>query len=129
VLACSGSLSPILDLLDSREVKGRAVMEVGGNALVVIPMQDVHGPDVLKSELVHLGAHVRTELGTVTCVGVGLNTDWQVSRTAHAVASNLGVSVTGSWSTSLQLTLVVQRDELPDLTRALHDRLVLGLSG
>lgn len=113
----------LLELLDAQQVKGRNLIAHEGGALVIVPLQDVHGPDALRAKL---PAEVRVldDVGTVTCVGTGLNADWSISRQALHVARTSGAEVLGSYASALQLTLVVKREHVKPLTRALHEALI-----
>lgn len=123
-VSASQRLSQLLEFFDARELRGRAMVDVAGEATVIVPLMNVHGPEALERELKALGASIRADLGTVTCVGAGLHADWQVLRTALAAASDVGAKVHASWSSALQLTLLVERDHVAELTRRLHARLV-----
>jgi aspartate kinase len=124
VWVLSGEVAPALEWLDARALKGRSLVLEGAKGMIVVPLQDVHGPEALKAQLAQLGLSVRDDLGTVTCVGTGLNTDWAVLRRALAAAGALGLEVHGAHTSSLQLTLVVPRSGLPELTRRLHGDLI-----
>jgi aspartate kinase len=124
VWVLSGEVGPALEWLDARALKGRTLLLDGGNGLLVVPLQDVHGPDALKAEVARLGVKVRDDLGTVTAVGTGLNADWVVMRRALAAAKALNLEVAGAHASSLQLTLVVPRSGLKELTLKLHQELI-----
>jgi aspartate kinase len=114
----------LLELLDGQQVKGRnLISDEAGRTLAVVPLQDVHGPEVLRSKL---PGHVTLleDHGTVTCVGTGLNADWSISRKALATARALGAPVVASYGSALQLTLIVKRDQVKALTKALHVALI-----
>ncbi len=118
--AASG-LSGLLEFLDVNAVKGRNVLfDEQGRALVVVPLQDVHGPEALKAKLPP-GVSVLESHGTVTCVGTGLNADWSVARRALALSS---APVTAVYGSALQLTVVTARSALAGLTKSLHEALV-----
>jgi len=114
----------VLELLDARAVKGRTMVSHAGAAWIVVPLQDVHGPEALKAELTAAGVTVRDSLGTVTCVGTGLNADWSVMRRALSAAASMGATVVGTHASALQLTLIVDRALLPKLTQRLHEALI-----
>lgn len=124
VLATVGAPDALLELLDAQAVKGRSLLfDEAGRTLVVVPTQDLHGPEALRAKLPP-GVTVLDDCGTVTCVGIGLNADWSVARKAQATARGLGARVLASYASALQLTLVVQRGQVRALTQALHDTLV-----
>jgi aspartate kinase len=120
----SGEVGPALEWLDARALKGRTLVLEGAQGMVVVPLQDVHGPDALKAEVARLGLEVRDDLGTVTAVGTGLNADWSVTRRALAAAKALSLEVVGAHASSLQLTLLVPRSGLKELTLRLHQELI-----
>ncbi len=124
VLEAPAAPQAVLELLDARAIKGRTLVSHAGSAWIVVPLQDIHGPEALRGELVTAGIGVRDGLGTVTCVGTGLNADWSVLRRALTAASTLGAEVVGTHASSLQLTLIVDRSHLTELTRALHQELI-----
>jgi aspartate kinase len=124
VFATNEAPAALLELLDANQVKGRnLVCDLSGRALAVVPLQDVHGPEVLRAKL-PTGVQVLDGLATVTCVGTGLNADWSVARKAMSAAAAVGATLTASYASSLQLTLVVDRDHAKLLTKALHEALI-----
>jgi aspartate kinase len=120
VLGTTGSPAALLELLDAQQVKGRTMLFDGRRTLVVVPLQDVHAPELLRGKL-PAGVEVLDDVGTVTCVGTGLNADWTVTRTALAEASG---DLIASYASGLQLTLVVRRAAVEGLTRRLHEALI-----
>lgn len=117
----------LLKLLDEHNVKGRTLLfdaVEGKGGYVVLPLHDVHGPELLERELHHAHASVKGELGTVTCVGVGITNDWAIVRQSVDVAARAGATVRGIYTTGLALTLLVDRAHLKALTRELHNALV-----
>lgn len=119
-----GAPDSLLELLDANQVKPRSVsFDASGRTLVLVPLQDVHGPEVLRSKL-PADVTVLDELGTVTCVGTGLHADALVLRKALSVAKTLAAPVTAMASSALQLTLVTPREHVKALTRALHEALI-----
>jgi aspartate kinase len=68
----------------------------------------------------------REDLGTVTCVGVGLNADWVPLRRALAAAEELGARVYAVHTSPLQLTLLVDKTHLKGLTARVHRELLGG---
>ena len=124
IFATKQSPDALLELLDGQQVKGRNLLwDEAGRTLAVVPLHDVHGPEVLRAKLpgdvVLLEDH-----GTVTCVGTGLNADWSIARKALATARSIGAHVIASYASALQLTLIVKRDQVKALTRALHEALI-----
>lgn len=120
VLATNAPPGPLLEALDAHELRGRNLVFDGTRTLVVVPLQDVHAPDLLRKRL-PAGVEVLDDLGTVTCVGTSLNADWSIARTALTEAAN---DLVASSASALQLTLVVKRDAARPLTRRLHERLI-----
>ncbi|MDP1919263.1 MAG: aspartate kinase, partial [Myxococcales bacterium] len=120
----AGAPDALLELLDSHQVKPRSLsFDVSGRTLVLVPLQDVHAPEVLRAKLPP-GVTVLDELGTVTCVGTGLHADGLVLRKALSVAHTMNAPVTAMASSALQLTMVTSRSLVKSLTRALHEALV-----
>jgi aspartate kinase len=131
----SQALPELLDFLDARGVRGRFLsfdgVGAGGTTFVAVPLQDVHGLTALQKDLTdRFGGRVRLRegLGTVTCVGTGLNADWTHLRRALAAAEALRAPVHGVHTSALQLTLLVEKTHLPELTRRLHADFVTAIS-
>ena len=114
MLTCQGGPSQVADLLaflDARAVRGRALAFDGllgreGRAFIALPLQDVHGPEVLQRELAErFGEAVawREEVGAVTAVGAGLNADWGPLRRALGAAEALGARVHAVHTSPLQI--------------------------
>jgi aspartate kinase len=116
-------LEPLLEVLDAHRVRARHVIEDHGHGLVIIPLQDVHGPEGLRARLPS-GVAVAEDRATVTCVGAGLNSDFGVVRQVQAVAHGLGAPVTALYTSALQVTVVTSRDSARALTAALHGALL-----
>lgn len=124
VMATAGAPDALLELLDAQAVKGRNLLfDEAGRTLVVVPTQDIHGPEALRAKLPAEVA-VLDDCATVTCVGTGLNADWSVARKAQATARGIGAQVMATYASALQLTLVVKREQVKPLTKALHDALI-----
>ncbi|MFZ5444329.1 MAG: aspartate kinase [Myxococcota bacterium] len=124
VFAAAQTPEPLLEVLDAQQVKGRNLLwDETGRTLAVVPLQDVHAPEILKTKL-PATVTVLEDHGTVTCVGTGLNADWSVSRKALATAKSLGAHVAAVYASALQLTLVVKREQVKALTKALHEALI-----
>ncbi|WP_338865120.1 aspartate kinase [Myxococcus stipitatus] len=127
-------LPELLEFLDARGVRGRSLGFDGlpggaGHAYLLVPLADIHGPEALRKELAtRFSGSVswREELGTVTCVGVGLNADWAPLRQALSVAEELGAQVHAAHTSPLQLTLLVDKPHLKPLTARLHRELLGG---
>lgn len=123
VFSTKAAPDALLELLDAQQVKGRNLLSHEGGSLVVVPLQDVHGPDALRAKLPD-EVSVLDDVGTVTCVGTGLNADWAISRKALHVARASGAEVLARYASALQLTLVVKREQVKPLTKALHEALI-----
>jgi aspartate kinase len=120
-------LPELLEFLDARGVRGRALAFDGlmgqGRTFIAVPLQDVHGLEVLKRDVgARFGQAVtlREEVGTVTAVGAGMNADWSYLRRALGVAEELGARVHAVHTSPLQLTLLVDKQHLKPLTARLH---------
>jgi len=108
-------------------VRARMLSFDGVSTFVAVPLQDVHGLEALKKDVAaRFGARVRFQegLGTVTCVGTGLNADWSHLRRALAAAEGLRAPVYAVQTSALQLSLLVDKPHLPELTRRLHAEFV-----
>ncbi len=135
VLSAEGEgnhLPELLDFLDARAVRGRALSFDGmtprtGATLVSVPIQDVHGLEALERDIASRfcgRVSVKQNLGSVTCVGAGINADWSCMRRALQAAEELRAVVHAVSTSPLQLTLVVDKPHLPELTRRLHRELI-----
>ncbi len=127
-------LPELLEFLDARGVRGRALSFDGllgrePRGYLAVPLQDIHGLDVVRKDLaMRFGGAVvlQEEVGTVTCVGAGLNADWSYLRRALLAAEELGARVHAVNTSPLQLSLLVDKAHLKPLTARLH-REFLGL--
>jgi aspartate kinase len=121
-------LPELLEFLDARGVRGRALSFDGllgqePRAYIAVPLQDVHGLDVVRRDLsVRFGDAVslQEQVGTVTCVGAGINADWSYLRRALLAAQELGARVHAVHTSPLQLSLLVDKHHLKPLTARLH---------
>lgn len=120
-------LEELLEFLDARGVRGRSLGFDGvgeqRRALAVVPLQDIHGLEALRAQVqARFGEAVvlREEVGTVTCVGAGLNADWAYLRRALQAAEELKAHVYAVDTSPLQLTLAVDKEHLRPLTARLH---------
>jgi aspartate kinase len=121
-------LPELLEFLDARGVRGRALSFDGlegqaARTYIAVPLQDVHGLEVVRKDVaVRFGEAVslREELGTVTCVGAGLNADWVHLRRALLAAEETGARVHAIYTSPLQLSLLVEKAYLKRLTARLH---------
>jgi aspartate kinase len=126
----TAALGELLEFLDARGVRGRVwahdgLGEAGG--WVAVPLQDLHGPERLGAELqTRFGenAAFRLGLGTVTCVGAGINADWSHLRRALGAAEAIRAPVHGVHTSLMQISLLVEREHLGELTRRLHAEFV-----
>jgi aspartate kinase len=121
-------LGKLLAFLAEREVRTRFVLGSqlvgeGSEALLAVPLTDVHGPEALRAELESaFGPAVRavSGLGTVTLVGTGVGNEPRLLERALATAAARGVQVHAVHTGPLHVTLLVRSAELRELTRALH---------
>jgi aspartate kinase len=131
VLSADGTrvrLPELLEFLDARGVGGRALSSdglggQGGRTYIAVPLQDVHGPDAVRRDLAaRFGDAVALleDVGTVTCVGAGINADWSHLRRALLAAEELGARVHAVHTSPLQLSLLVDKAWLKPLTARLH---------
>jgi aspartate kinase len=124
VLARPGPPEALLAWLDAEAVQGRTLAaDARGRTLVVVSLQDLHGPEALRGRLPP-DVQLLEACATVTCVGAGLNADWTVSRRVLALAAEEQVEVLAVSGSALQLTLLVPRSAAQALTRRLHQALV-----
>ncbi len=126
------SLGELVEFLDARGARSRwlafeTLAPGAGRGWLGAPLQDVHGLEALKADLAaRFGerAKVRDDLGTVTCVGAGLNADGSTLRRALSVVEQLKAPLAGVQTSPLQLSLLVPKAHLPELTRRLHRELI-----
>ncbi len=126
VLSSSRPPALLFAALKALELRARTVLaSAREKTMVVLPLEDVHSPEALRKALPS-EVEVLDDLATVTCVGTGLGSDWDLGLQAHELASRLGGGVVASHGSTLQLTLVVQRQMAKALTLALHEALIDG---
>ncbi|MBX5484453.1 MAG: aspartate kinase [Myxococcaceae bacterium] len=119
-------VAELFEFLDARGVRGRlfaydAMSGEGG--FIALPLKDVHGLERLEADLkVRFGerARLKHDLGTVTAVGAGINADWTNLRRALRTAETLQAHVHAVHTSALQISLLVDKAHLPELTRRLH---------
>jgi aspartate kinase len=120
----------LIEFLEARGVRGRLWSYDGlaePEGLVSVPLQDLHGPERLEAELrIRFGekAAFRLGLGSATCVGAGITADWSHLRRALLAAAAVGATVHAVHTSSLQISLLVERAHLAELTRRLHAEFV-----
>jgi aspartate kinase len=123
-------VAELVEFLDARAIRGHALSfdALGGETtLIAIPLQDVHGVERVQQELrTRFGDDVslRRGLGTVTCVGAGINADWRHLRRALATAEAVGARVHAVHTSPLQLSLLVDSGHLAEMTKRLHAELI-----
>jgi aspartate kinase len=116
-------LEPVLRRLAEEEIRLRLVAGSRGGAerlLLVVPLQDVHGVEVFDVGMRALGAEPRPGLGTVTLAGPGVGTDSTVLAGALELAAGQGIAVHALHGSPLQLTFVVDAQQVGALARELH---------
>ncbi len=121
-------LPELLEFLDARGVKGRALSFDGllghePRMYLAVPLQDVHGLEAVRRDLMmRFGDAVvlQEQVGTVTCVGAGINADWTYLRRTLLAAEELGAQVFAVHTSPLQLSLLVDKSHLKSLTARLH---------
>ncbi len=126
----AGVLAELLEFLDARELRSRALSFDGvgaGSSLIAVPLQDVHGLERVEQEVhTRFGDRVRVQrgFGTVTCVGSGINADGRHLRRALAAADALGARVHAIHTSPLQISLLVEGGHLAEFTRRVHAELM-----
>ena len=122
------TLGELLAFLEARGVRGHALTYEAATqrVLVQLPLEDVHGLAKLEQDLAASFQGDVTLLegvGTVTCVGAGLQADWKPLQRAIQEAHALGATLHGVHTSALHLTLLVDKAFLKPLTRRLHQAL------
>jgi aspartate kinase len=127
VVVCTGDaslLATVLDFLQSRGASAKMLSYEGGprpTTYLAAPLQDAHGLESLQKDLeTRFAGAVRLELGlgSVTCVGTGVG-GAEASRAVLA-AQSLSIPIRAVHLTPLQISLLVPREPLAELTRRLH---------
>jgi aspartate kinase len=121
-------LPELLEFLDARGVRGRALSFDGllgreARTYIAVPLQDVHGLEAVRRDVAtRFGSDVslQEQVGTVTCVGAGINADWGYLSRALQAAEELGARVHAVHTSPLQLSLLVDKGYLKPLTARLH---------
>jgi aspartate kinase len=124
-------LGPLASSLSAKGCRLRLVggFELGdlGGALVVLPLEDVHGQESLRAELSQqLGGKVtwRTGLASVTLVGAGVGTNAGLLHRVVQTARHEGVQLFGVQTSPPQISVLVEAPRAAALTRKLHRELV-----
>ncbi|MGQ0508364.1 MAG: aspartate kinase [Myxococcaceae bacterium] len=121
------SLGELIEFLDSRGARSRWLAHEAGRTWLGAPLENVHGLDALIADLhSRFGSRVQVkqDLGTVTCVGAGINADGATLRKALALVEHLKVPLAGVQTSALQVTLLVPKTALGELTQRLHQELI-----
>ncbi len=131
-LRAADRLEAVLKEMEAAGARGRMVSFDADGAVIVFPLQDVHGFEALKSQLGAVmgeGGRVRDDLGTVTCVGSGANTTFSILPRALRIAGEMSAQVQAAQASALVVSLLVPRENVAELTRRLHSALLGNATG
>ena len=98
----AAGLGAVLEWLGARRIPLRLLSApTAAPALLVVPLQDLHGVEVFDTSMQSLGAELRAGLGTLSIVGPGVGTDAGLLSTTLSEARVLGATVQGPGVASL----------------------------
>ncbi len=125
-------LEGLLEALDAREAGGKQFLSCrfGGDgerrACLVLPLENLHDFDALKSELAVRcpGVHLREGVGAVSAIGAGINARFENVRAALRVVREMGVEPIGISTSSFRISLLLEEAEVAEAARRLHAALV-----
>jgi aspartate kinase len=137
VLQAGGDATQLLALLDTCGVSGKQlhVDALGGSAdgtTLVISRENLHNEDRLRRELsAAFGEEARLVdgLGAVSVVGAGINATYRNVRRGAAALNDRQVATFGLATSSFRVTWLVERADLDNAVRLLHEEFIEGASG
>jgi aspartate kinase len=132
VLQAGGDPACLVAVLDECGVSGKQlhVAAFGRGAdgtTLVVSRENLHNEDRLRRELggaFGSHAHIVDGLGAVSVVGAGINATYENVRRGSACLQNNGIPSAGLATSSFRATWLVQRTELDDAVRLLHETFI-----
>ena len=127
VIVLEGDASPadLLALLDERGVSGKQLHILGNRTDVVISRENLHDEARLREALQQrLRGHARLidGLAAVSVVGAGINATYANVRAGSDTLAGIGISPTGTATSSFRITWMIPREGTDAAVRALHTR-------
>jgi aspartate kinase len=110
----------VTSFLRAHAINARNLLCLGQRCVALVALHDVHHTQAIKDSL-PTTLHVEENLASVTCVGLGLDAQ-AVTRVLELAE---GHAVRACFSSTLQITLVVEKEAAAALTQQIHASLVV----
>ena len=117
----------VVGLLAERSVPGKQLHVFGDRTTVVISRENLHDEDRLRDALqarLRGRARLVDGLAAVSVIGAGINATYANVQTGADTLARLGVTPSGTATSSFRITWMVPRDRTADAVRALHERFI-----
>jgi aspartokinase len=121
------ALDRLVDAAGHADLPMKEVHAVGHRIAFVVPLARVPDWARGRAALAGLGSHavsIDESMGAAALVGDGITRDVRVMQRALAVMRRLSVTPSSAVTTAFRISVLVPRDALESLTRALHAEFV-----
>jgi aspartate kinase len=127
VLEGDARAADLLALLDERGVAGKQLHVFADRTTVAISRENLHDEarlrDALQTQLAGR-ARLVDGLAAVSVVGAGINATYANVRAGADALARIGVTPSGTATSSFRITWMIPRDRAEDAVRALHARFI-----
>ena len=123
VLEATGPTTPLLALLDSHEVSGKQLHQIGDRLTLVISRENLHEEARVRETLARQSdsrVRVIDHLGALSVVGTGINASFSNLRRGGDALTGAGILPQGAATSSFRITWMVDRARLDEAVRLLH---------
>jgi len=123
VLEATGPSTPLLALLDSHEVSGKQLHQIGDRLTLVISRENLHEEARVREALARQSdsrVRVIDHLGALSVVGTGINASFSNLRRGADALTGAGILPQGVATSSFRITWMVDRARLDEAVRILH---------
>jgi aspartate kinase len=125
----AGSLSRLLELLDSEKVPGRELLyrpAAGASPSLVLSRENLPDLDAIAGRLAAQlqGLEFLPGLGAVSAVGSGITASFEATRSLLAALSAAGIAMRGLATSSFRISALVDEERVEEAARAAHAALL-----
>jgi aspartate kinase len=127
VLDSSAPSVDVLALLAERSVPGKQLHIFNDRTNVVISRENLHDEGQLRQALAaRLGgrAELVDGLAAVSVIGAGINATYDNVRKGTETLRDMGITPSGTATSSFRITWMVPDERIKDAVRALHERFI-----
>jgi aspartate kinase len=127
ILDADSTPGDVLAALDDGGVPGKQLHVFDERTTVAISRENLHDESRLRDTLAsRFGDRVRLidGLAAVSVVGAGINATYRNVREGAAALASIGISPSGTATSSFRITWMVPREQMNDAVRALHRRFI-----